>query len=108
TRTWDESRRLSAFDAVVRESLWVDQEGRDVHVTNPRETFPHGPTAIALSPDHKQLVTAWPTTISYKWQQIVFWDVEKGTGWGPTAGPREDYAMSLVLTSGGILIWQVE
>src|SRR4051812_33527469 len=70
--SWRESRRLSLFDAVGPNVLWVDTAGEDVPVSDLRAAFPKGPTAFALSPDHAEIVSAWPTTISWKWQQVVF------------------------------------
>lgn len=105
--TSEEAQRLSVFDAVGPNSVFVHENGRDRHVADLRKTFPEGPTAFALSPDNRKLATAWRTTVSWKWQQIAYWDVVTGTGAGLTCGPREDYAGRLAFSPNGqILIWR--
>lgn len=101
TRTWAEVAWLSAFDCLPPNTVWVDRDGEDEYVGDGRVEFPEGPTAYALSPDHTQVVLAWPTMISWKWQQITWWDISSATSRGPTMGPREAYVDRFEFAPGG-------
>ncbi|VTU01554.1 wd40 repeat protein : WD40 repeat protein OS=Streptomyces davawensis JCM 4913 GN=BN159_5523 PE=4 SV=1: WD40 [Gemmataceae bacterium] len=100
THSWESQRELRVLDC-ARGCTWVEDADGEHDVTEPRESFPNGPTAFSLSTNQKQVVLAWPAMISGKWQQISYWNVETGTGDGPTLGPRESYVNCLRFSSTG-------
>ncbi|MBY0459626.1 MAG: hypothetical protein K2V38_20090, partial [Gemmataceae bacterium] len=101
TRTWEIKRSIVATEC-ARGCTWAENNGVEFDVTDPLAHFPDGPTAFALSPDHRRLVLAWPGMMIWdKWQQMTEWNVEAGWGRGPWQGLRERFVERLSFSPNG-------